>query len=80
MATVLFVMFIIIIVITGKPWTGNLQYETKDGKIMMLPSDLVLIQDTEFKKYVELYKKDEKQFFDDFTVAFSKLLELGVRF
>lgn len=40
----------------GKPWTGPMQYETKDGAIMMLPSDLMLVQDPEFKKYVVMYK------------------------
>jgi cytochrome c peroxidase len=29
----------------GKPWTGPLQYETKDGQLMMLPSDLALVKD-----------------------------------
>lgn len=64
----------------GKPWKGPLQYETKDGKVMMLPADVALIQDPEFKKVVEMYKKDETLFFKDFASAFSKLLELGVKF
>jgi cytochrome c peroxidase len=46
----------------------------------MLPSDMVLIQDPIFRKYVELYAKDEDVFFKDFAKAFSKLLELGVHF
>jgi len=46
----------------------------------MLPSDLALIEDPEFLKFVQLYAKDEKVFFDDFAAAFSKLLELGVKF
>lgn len=64
----------------GKKWTGPLQYESPDGKLMMLPSDLALIQDPAFKKYVDIYAKDETVFFNDFAVAFSKLLELGVSF
>ena len=44
---------------------------------MMLPSDLVLIEDADFKKYVELYAKDQKKFFSDFCAAFQKLEELG---
>eukprot|EP01038_Epipyxis_sp_PR26KG_P004687 gene4687-6583_t len=64
----------------GSPWTGPTQYEAQGGEIMMLPADLALIQDKEFRKYVELYAKDEKAFFDDFAAAFSKLLELGVPF
>ena len=47
---------------------------------MMLPSDLVLVQDPKFKKYVEMYAKDEDLFFADFAKAFAKLLELGVTF
>lgn len=47
------------------------------GKLMMLPSDLVLIQDPEFKKYVDAYASDNKLFIKDFTEAFAKLLELG---
>ena len=44
----------------GKPWTGPMQYEDKTGAIMMLPSDIALIQDEKFKKYVLMYKNDEK--------------------
>ena len=44
---------------------------------MMLPSDIVLIQDKSFKPFVESYAKDEKLFFKDFSAAFEKLLELG---
>lgn len=55
----------------------KLQYRDSSGNLMMLPSDLVLIQDPEFKKYVEIYSKDAKQFDADFTMAFQKLEELG---
>lgn len=64
----------------GKPWTGPDQYENATGELMMLPSDMVLVLDPEFKKYVELYSKDEDAFFKDFAKAFAKLLELGVPF
>eukprot|EP00934_Nitzschia_sp_Nitz4_P002817 Nitzschia sp. Nitz4//scaffold84_size84139//59534//60601//NITZ4_005207-RA/size84139-processed-gene-0.20-mRNA-1//-1//CDS//3329559060//2807//frame0 len=62
----------------SKPWTGPDQYEDSTGKLMMLPSDMVLIADPEFKKWVEIYAKDEDRFFKDFASAFSKLLHLGV--
>mmetsp|Transcript_108461 Transcript_108461/g.305754 ORF Transcript_108461/g.305754 Transcript_108461/m.305754 type:complete len:335 (+) Transcript_108461:42-1046(+) len=62
----------------GKQWKGPMQYESADGTLMMLPSDLWLLQDPEFKKVVELYAKDEAAFFRDFSAAFSKLLALGV--
>ena len=45
---------------------------------MMLPSDLALLSDPEFRKWVEAYAKDEKLFFDDFSKAFAKLLALGM--
>lgn len=34
---------------------------------MMLPSDYALIQDAEFKKWVEIYADDKDRFFDDFA-------------
>lgn len=64
----------------GKPWSGPDQFEDSTGKLMMLPSDMILVQDPDFKKVVELYVKDEDVFFKDFASAFSKLLELGVPF
>lgn len=65
---------------TVKDWKGPKQYENKGGDLMMLPADLALIEDLKFKKYVEMYAKDEELFFKDFSQAFSKLLELGVEF
>lgn len=64
----------------GKKWKGPAQFEDKTGALMMLPADLALLHDPEFRKYVELYAKDEQAFFNDFSAAFSKLLELGVPF
>lgn len=64
----------------GKPWEGPAQFEDPSGNLMMLPSDIALIEDPEFKKYVEMYAKNEDLFFTDFAKAFSKLLELGVPF
>mmetsp|Transcript_30950 Transcript_30950/g.42563 ORF Transcript_30950/g.42563 Transcript_30950/m.42563 type:complete len:360 (+) Transcript_30950:73-1152(+) len=57
---------------------AKLQYTNKkDGDLMMLPSDLVLLQDDKFKKFVDLYAADQGVFFKDFTAAFQKLQELG---
>ena len=53
------------------------QFKDPSGKLMMLPSDIVLIEDAGFKKYVDIYAKDQKKFFDDFAKAFQKLEELG---
>jgi len=63
---------------TKKKWSGPEQFEDESGKLMMLPADLAFVQDPEFKKYVELYAKDQNVFFTDFAKAFQKLLELGV--
>ncbi|RKO90472.1 hypothetical protein BDK51DRAFT_52954 [Blyttiomyces helicus] len=46
----------------------------------MLPTDLALIKDKSFKKFVDLYAKDEARFFSDFALAFQKLEENGVPF
>lgn len=46
---------------------------------MMLPSDLVLIQDKKFRPYVEAYAKDNGKFVADFTKAYTKLTELGTK-
>ena len=43
----------------------------------MLPTDLVLIEDEDFMKYVSMYAKDQAKFFKDFSKAFNKLEELG---
>ena len=42
--------------------------EVLAGDLMMLPSDLVLIQDRSFRKYVEIYAKDPLS--DDFSYFF----------
>jgi len=54
--------------------------DAKTQTLMMLPTDMVLIEDPKFKAYVEKYKDDEKLFFNDFSKAFQKLTELGVPF
>jgi cytochrome c peroxidase len=46
---------------------------------MMLPSDLALVQDKKFRKFVELYAKDNALFTQDFTTAYTKLTELGTK-
>jgi cytochrome c peroxidase len=64
---------------TVKKWKGPLQYEDKAKELMMLPADMALLSDGEFKKWVEIYAKDEARFSKDFAAAFGKLLELGVK-
>jgi cytochrome c peroxidase len=55
-----------------------LQFEDPTGELMMLPADLALINDPEFRKWVELYAKNSDKWFQDFSKAFEKLLHLGV--
>ena len=62
---------------TLKKWDGPMQFEDPSGKLMMLPSDLVLIQ-TDFRPFVVKYAKDNDLFVKDFTAAY-KLAELGTK-
>jgi len=63
---------------TPRQWNGPLQYEDPSKELMMLPGDLALIQDPQFKQFVVLYAQDEEAFKRDFANSFSKLLDLGV--
>jgi catalase (peroxidase I) len=61
-----------------RKWDGPIQYEDEETKkLMMLPTDIALIEDAEFLKYVKLYAENEKVFFDDFAIAFGQLISLG---
>jgi len=62
------------------PKTGKKQLQNPSKDLMMLPSDMALVRDPEFMKYVQVYAKDKERFFKDFAAAFGKLLELGVTF
>jgi len=46
---------------------------------MMLPTDMALKTDPEFRVYAELYAKDQDAFFKDFADAFAKLISLGTK-
>lgn len=62
-----------------RKWSGPPQYEDKKTKsLMMLTTDMSLIMDKSFRSWAKKYAGDEKVFFEDFSKAFSKLLELGV--
>ena len=63
---------------TADPRVKQLQYQDPSGTLMMLPSDLVLVQDAKFRTYVDLYAKDKDRFYGDFAAAFQKLEELGI--
>jgi catalase (peroxidase I) len=58
---------------------GKIVYKSdSDPNIIMLPSDIALLTDEKMVPWVELYATDEARFFADFSVAFTKLQELGV--
>jgi len=59
-----------------KPWTN-----TKDSMASMigLPSDHVLPDDAELQPIIQEYAKDQEAFYKDFSAAYIKLSELGVR-
>ncbi|ORY76267.1 heme peroxidase [Leucosporidium creatinivorum] len=65
---------------TKKEWTGPFQYRNDDlgEELMMLPTDLALIEDDAFRPWVHAYAEDKDKFFADFAKAFAKLIELGV--
>jgi len=62
-----------------KEWDGPVQFaDVPTGELMMLPTDMALKTDPVFRQYTELYAKNEAKFFEDFSLAFSKLISLGV--
>ncbi|RHY32312.1 hypothetical protein DYB32_002666 [Aphanomyces invadans] len=65
---------------TLKKWDGPEQYTDPTGDLMMLPADMAFLWDPQFKKYVDLYAKDEDVWHKDFAKAFQKLTENGVKF
>nr|POE74521.1 putative heme-binding peroxidase [Quercus suber] len=52
--------------------------EDSEEELMMLPTDLALLSDASFRKWVELYADDKDKFFADFSAVFAKLVELGI--
>lgn len=62
---------------TPKQWNGPPQYEDPTGDLMMLETDLALVKDPEFRKWVEIYNKDYDLFAEDFAKAWTKLTENG---
>ncbi|KAG5247929.1 L-ascorbate peroxidase [Salix suchowensis] len=45
--------------------------------LLKLPTDTALLDDPNFRPYVELYAKDEEAFFRDYAASHKKLSELG---
>ena len=64
-----------------RKWTGPKQYQDVGTKtLMMLPTDMALVQDRVFRPHVERYAKDADAFYGEFKDVIVKLLELGVPF
>ncbi|KAI1630131.1 peroxiredoxin [Exophiala viscosa] len=53
--------------------------EQEEETLMMLPTDIALLEDPSFRVWVDKYAKDKDLFFRDFAAVFAKLLELGIR-
>ena len=60
-----------------KDWDGKFQYTDPTDTYVMLPTDIALIEDPEFRVHVERYAADEELFFKDFSAAYGKLMCLG---
>lgn len=64
-----------------KKWDGPKQYEDqKSSSLMMLPTDMSLVQDKSFRPHVERYADSNEEFFADFSTVVTRLFELGVPF
>lgn len=72
----------------AKPWTKDpLKFDNSyfvellkgdsDETLLKLPTDKALLDDPNFRCYVELYAKDEEAFFKDYAESHKKLSELG---
>jgi len=75
------------VLLKGLKWepnleTGKFQYKDPSGNLMMLPSDIALVKDPKFKRYVDKYadkKGGQDLFFKDFASAFERLELLGTK-
>ncbi|XP_062102684.1 L-ascorbate peroxidase 3-like [Humulus lupulus] len=47
--------------------------------LLKLPTDKALVEDLEFRRYVEHYAKNEDSFFEDYAASHKKLSELGFK-
>ena len=61
-----------------RDWDGEFQYtDAETETLCMLPTDMVLIEDDDFRPWVEKYAEDQEAFFDDFARAYGRLMALG---
>ncbi|KAI0155126.1 peroxiredoxin [Xylariaceae sp. FL1272] len=55
------------------------EVKEEEEVLMMLPTDMCLLSDKEFRHWVERYAEDKELFFEDFKQVFAKLMELGIK-
>ncbi len=61
-----------------REWDGEFQYTDTDTEtLVMLPTDMALIEDDQFRPFAELYARDQEAFFEDFKNAYARLMALG---
>ncbi len=61
-----------------REWDGEFQFtDVETETLVMLPTDMALIEDDEFRPYAELYARDQDAFFNDFANAYARLMSLG---
>ncbi|KIW52145.1 hypothetical protein PV05_07810 [Exophiala xenobiotica] len=51
----------------------------EEETLMMLPTDMALLEDPSFRVWVDKFAEDKELFFRDFAAVFAKLLELGIQ-
>jgi hypothetical protein len=56
---------------------GKPQHKCPVSGVIMLDTDLALIQDGTFKRYVDQYSNDQEAFFNDFSEAWVRMQECG---
>ncbi|CAK0869858.1 unnamed protein product, partial [Prorocentrum cordatum] len=56
---------------------GKPQYRCAASNTIMLESDMALVQDPSFKRWVDAYAADQDAFFADFSDSWARLQELG---
>lgn len=61
-----------------RDWDGEDQFtDVETETLLMLPTDMALLEDENFRPFVELYAADQDAFFKDFASAYSRLMALG---